>query len=289
MSSILDALNKLEAEKLRAQEALKPEDINSADAVDDLLGAGDRGSKKMNLQISPLMLIGGAVFTLLVLVGLITFIVATVMKPDPLVPPVASNPQPTLNIPVPAPEPPIETPAEPVPTESVDMTPPTPLATNPTVEDPAPAEPVQATSVPAVKIEKKPEPLPKPATTNLEETGPLDFSASNTKKAPTQAAPKALQPTMPQEDIVVASEDKPIHMYPRFSSGVQLKYGLETFKVNMVSPQSARNPYGSAIINRKKIFEGGFIDGSQVMLYKVEREGLCFEIPHTGKRYYLNF
>jgi len=312
MSSILNALNKVEEEQeqLKAQENLRPEDIDTADAVGDLLDADVRRDK-MTLQVSPMVLIGGGFLALIILVATVAFVVATVMKPESVqpsnniasLPPVVSNPTPpvetiepvtpntsdttTPTIPVeemsvpteePAPTVPATetTPQKPMTEEPADSTPPPPAPENtevtPIAETPKP--------IPAPKvIEKTPEPLPKPTSTVLDEDGPLNFKP---------ATPDTTE-SIEQSENIIAQNDKPIHIYPRFSNTLQMKYGFETFKINMVFPKSARNPYGSAIINREKVFEGNSIADSQIILYKVEKKGVAFENSRTGKRYYSKF
>ena len=302
MSSILDALNKVEEEQeqLKAQESIDPQDIDLGDAVNDFVDQ-DLLRDKMTLRVSPMMLLGGGFASFVVLVGVVAWVVASVMRPedgsvDPITS-VASNTVPTEHV-----DPIDEIPA---PNEDETLKPPpepevTPLveeraesaSTTPVVEEviaPTPAEPTVAPTAtlaatpkpdPKPMIEKTPDPLPKPTTTVLDSEGPLNFSSDppNTEAIPT--SPRAESPPV---------RDVPINTYPPFTPGVQLRYGLDTFKVNMISPKSARNPYGSAIINRKKVFEGGFIAGSQVMLYKVEKDGFALEIPRTGQRYFKSF
>ena len=311
MSSILNALNKVEEEQeqLKAQENLRPEDIDSADAVDDLLGADVRRDK-MTLQVSPMVLIGGGFLALIILVATVAFVVATVMKPESVQP---SNTIASLPPAVSNPTPPVET-IEPVTPNTSDTTtptipieemsepteefPPTPPATEATPQKPMTEDPIESTPpaapenteptpiaetpkpTPAPKvIEKTPEPLPKPTSTVLDEDGPLNFKP---------ATPDTTE-SIEQSETIIAQNNKPIHMYPRFTNTLQMKYGFETFKINMVSPQSARNPYGSAIINREKVFEGNSIADSQIILYKVEKNGVAFENSRTGKRYYSKF
>lgn len=67
------------------------------------------------------------------------------------------------------------------------------------------------------------------------------------------------------------------------------QYGLNEFTINMVNPKSDRNPYGSAIINRKKVFEDSYIAGSQLRLHKVVNNGISVEESRTGDKYFISF
>jgi len=288
MSSILDALNKVEEEQeqLKAQESTNPQDIDLDAAVNDFVEQ-DILRDKMTLNVSPMILLGGGFLTLIVIVSVVSWVVVSIMRPDDsTVPPtaVASNTvpmeyvTPIAEIPEPVTDeilkPPPEPKATPILKETIDTKPTEPIA--------SPTAKIAATPKPDPKpmIEKKPDTLPKPTTSVLDSEGPLNFNPDPPK---TETIAKS-----PEKELPV-KHDAPINSYPPFTSGVQLRYGLDNFKVNMISPKSARNPYGSAIINRKKVFEGGFIAGSQVMLYKVEKNGFAIEIPRTGERYFQSF
>lgn len=80
-----------------------------------------------------------------------------------------------------------------------------------------------------------------------------------------------------------------IRSLPPFSVGMQNQYGLDEFTINMINPKSDRNPYGSAIINRKKVYEGDEISGSQIRLHVVTDAGIAVEVSRTGDLYFARF
>lgn len=311
MSSILDALNKVEEEQqqLKAQSSDNPDDINLHEAVQDFV-EHDVLRDKMTLRVSPMLLLSGGFSVLIVLVCVVSLVVVSMIRPEAAIPtttdlaastPALKDPSPSIVAPSPEATPaPPPAPAEnaqpieeipPVAAKTPELPSPTPVVEKipePTPAIAIPAPPIKTAALPEPSptpppvpaLEKKPDPLPKPSSEVLESDEALDFSAS-----PSAAA-------TPSDPSVQESRPKPeasIRSYPPFTPGVQMSAGLDTFKVNMVSPKSDRSPYGSAIINRKKVFEGGFIAGSQVMLYKVEKDGFALEIPRTGKRYFHTF
>ena len=336
MSSILDALNKLEEEQeqLKEQESMRPEDIDSHSAVHDLVGQ-DVMRDKMTLSVRPVHLIGGGILAFVILVGVVSLVVAKIVQPAEA-PIQTANLASNLSIPIestPLEQPPIETVVPVIDSIKDDTTLPektpvtkepsnipesaTVVATTPPKEVPLVKEPPtqeaktpksttddakitttkadvpsKANSPKASKtfVEKKPEPLPPPTSNVLDKKGPLDFS-------PTPAPAKATKPVTsvkpPKQDTkkleLLAQNSAPINTYQPFTVGVQLQYGLDKFKLNMVSAKSARNPFGSAVINKIKVFEGDFISGSQVMLYQVEKNGIALEVSRTGKRYYKKY
>jgi hypothetical protein len=96
--------------------------------------------------------------------------------------------------------------------------------------------------------------------------------------APAKPAPK-----------VIAPRELDVQSLKPLPGGMITRYGLDELKINMVNPQSDRNPYGSAIINGKKVFENSYISGSQILLKKVVDDGIAVEISRTGEQFYKHF
>lgn len=95
--------------------------------------------------------------------------------------------------------------------------------------------------------------------------------------------------TRPQEPAEEPPRPRSIRSLPVLSPGVQSRYGIENLKVNMVGPVTETNPYGWALINRRKVQEGETIQGTRARLVQVEPYGIAIEITSTGERYFRAF
>ena len=82
MSSILDALNKLEEEKglARTQEMVEPETIDPREAVDEMIGR-DMMRDKFTMQVNPLTLIVGGLVSVVFVAVVVAVTVTMVLKP----------------------------------------------------------------------------------------------------------------------------------------------------------------------------------------------------------------
>lgn len=307
MSSILDALNKLEGEKERerAQKDFNPADIDPAAAALDLVEP-DALRDSMTLRVRPLTLIAGTVGFLVLVVAIVAITVSVMVKSEPgeklasVVPPVAVTPQPTPVIPEP------EVPVEQEAPEPVAIIPPPPesapeIETAQIVEEPAPI--IQS----PVKVES-PALDPKPATVvvpepiievpKAEKKVPVAVAVEKIEPAPPETIVVAKAPSLPKADPIPLIESIPdaapsdnanFLTLPRFTVALQRKHGFDKFKINMINPVSDTNPYGNAIINREKIFENAYISGNQVKLIKVTRQGIALEVARTGEKYFHDF
>lgn len=304
MSSILDALNKLEGEKERerAQQTLEPFDIDPESAAEALIEP-DALRDSVTLNIRPVTLIAGAVSLLVLIVVIVAITVSVMVDPEPqqvatAVPAILgatssqqespapdttvtanlSPPEVAAAIPEAIPEqPPVAEPevmAEPVaaiPEETTEPEPAQAKQPDPTpVSEPVEPEVLEAVPEPVVPEPVKPEPL-----VVAQATSPGTATASSPR---TESVPKPVE-----------AELINIQALPRFTVTLQRKHGLDDFKINMINPISDTNPYGNAIINRAKVFENSYIGGNQVLLKKVQKDGVAVEVVRTGEIFFHGF
>jgi len=279
MSSILDALNKLEDEKeqARAQAELDPAEIDPAAAADELIGRKTiSGSSTMTL--SPMVLAGGAVAFLLFTVAVVVITVSFMMPNTPEPQPIAAIPTKASATPAPIEEPkPTPAPVEPAAAEPEPESTPEP---EPVAAEPQPA-PVTPAPEPQATIVQRAQPTVEPEPTRTTPVRPRPI-VDNSLQPAARPVPEVTETQLP-------AQSENIQAFPPFTVELQRKHGLNEFKINMLNPESETNPYGSAIINRKKVFENSYIEGNQVRLYKVDRRGIALEVANTRKRYYLAF
>lgn len=89
------------------------------------------------------------------------------------------------------------------------------------------------------------------------------------------------------------SEEEPtvqsIAEYPMLTRADSERYADGQLRINMLRPVSSMNPYGFAFINRIKIYEGQKIDGTSLLLIGVEYGGVGVQVQDTGQRYFISF
>ncbi|MFP6582368.1 MAG: hypothetical protein VCD00_07400 [Candidatus Hydrogenedentota bacterium] len=290
MSSILDALNKLEGEKERerAQQTLEPAEIDPELAAEALIEP-DALRDSVTLNIRPVTLIAGAVSLLILIVVIVAITVSVMVDSAPQQMATADPPTTSISPPQPESTPPAM--AETVVESSTEVVAAIPeevpiaaISEETTAPEPAPVKqsdptPV-STPVEPVALEATPEPvLPEPI-----EVEPLVVAKVAAPESKTDVAPQA-QP----ETKIPEAEVLNIQALPRFTVALQRKHGLDDFKINMINPVSDTNPYGNAIINREKVFENSYIGGNQVLLKKVEKEGISVEVVRTGEFFFHGF
>lgn len=275
MSSILEALKKLEAEKNAQHIAIQePEPVYTSDQMaQSLLGYAEPSSD--GRRISPVLLVmGGGVFTMLLIgvsVALAVFVLRNIQAPDAASPPLAAVavPTPVLELPdapTPAPEPAIVADARPV---------------KPAPE--APKESPKNVVTPVVLPETvAPRPTPKP---EPRVEAPMDL-------APLPDLTEArYEPYVPKPAASVEQESAPvpddIRTLPVLSRSERSQYRLEGLTLNMLNEASATRPLGNALINLEKIFIGETLPGSNATLIEVKSHGIAIEIMSSGQRYYL--
>lgn len=275
MSSILEALKKLEAEKNAQHVAIQePEPVYTSDQMaQSLLGYAEPTREARRL--SPVLLVmGGGVFTMLLIgvsVALAVFVLRNTQAPEATAPPVAAAATPT---PVSA---------------SPDAATPTPepvlvaAATPVEVEPETPKESSRKVVTPVVLPEAAtPRPAPKPARAV---EAPVDL-------APLPDLTEArYEPYVPKPAASAAPESAPvpddIRTLPMMSRSERSQYRLEGLTINMLNEASATRPLGNALINLEKIFIGETLPGSNATLIDVKSHGIAIEIMSSGQRYYL--
>ena len=275
MSSILDALKKLEEEKARqASSGLEQGEM-------DLLreptqhGGGSRSGLKQFLLYA---------VAALILVSVSVMASVWVMQQNNTPPQQANNtPEPTT--PAVATTPAEETPApEPTAPEA------TPPASTPEVQTSVkPEEPVvvaQATPPPA-----------QPAPTQANPTSPAPEPAPVVEKpAPVQTyTPPPAKPRprpIPSPAPVVVSEvprnaaPVVIEELPILRAADVTRLGLDDITINLLRPPGDRRPIGLAIINLDKVYVGDKIPGTSARLIGVSIEGIAVESTTSGAQYF---
>ncbi len=312
MSSILDALNKLEDERefAREQENLKSEDVDAHEAAEEMIGR-DVLRDTFAMRVNPVMLIGGGLLFILVLVVVVAVSVALALRPDsPAVETVASVPLlPAADTVSAVPEPELPTTpvvesapeaagagvnqeeqAEAVESEAV-------LETETLVVD-EPGEPMVAAPeiVETVEaVEESPVETPVAPAPDVKESivvvkadpAPLPLVVEEIAEAAPVAREPELIAKVPEQTPLQAEIN--VMTLPIFSEDLQHKFGLDDMTINMVNPESVRNQYGSAVINHKKVYEKAYILESQVRLLKVVDDGIAVEVSRTGGRYFMEY
>ena len=291
MSSILDALNKLEDEKefAREQENLKPENVDAREAAEEMIGR-DVLRDTFALRANSVMLIGGGLAFIFVLVVVVAVSVALVLRPESGgVETVASVPPPPAAesvSAVPGPETTLSAPEE-VEAEA--------KAAVAEVEAAPVVEEVVETAVAAEEIVASKEVVEQVVIETPAVEAPA--AAPTTPATPVAEEVAAVPVVVVREAVQIPKRPEPkplpveinVMTLPLFTEVMQHKYGLDELTINLVKPQSPRNQYGSAVINRKKVYEDAYIAGSQIRLIKVVNDGIAVEVSRTGEKYFIEY
>lgn len=306
MSSILDALNKLEQEKAQVEVPEEIErDIDPRQAARELIG-GAPGQGR-TLRLTPAAMLAGATMFMVAMIAISVGITVVILGGRTSTAPVQSA----------AAVPAIVTERE---VENAAV-----------VEQPAPVtpepEPVAVAAV--VPVEQKPEPVEVivPVVEKVEVVQ-APIAVVETAPAPIEAVAIAPMPVEPVEEmrspepvpvrepeavvsrpaiaepepivetpVVVARRDpvvepKPVPItdmrkLPPLTIAVTQRYGADPILINMISPASANRPHAYAIINRIKVTVGDPIGNSRLRLVQVENHGIAVEAG--GERFYVPF
>lgn len=273
MSSILEALKKLEAEKNAQQVAVEiPEPAYTSDQMaQSLLGNYVDAAPGPRRTSPALLILGGSLFTLL-LVGVTVSLAVFVVRN-------ASN----APAPVVATSAPLPLPVEPVAQPSASTT--TAPSTSPPMvktEVPVKAPKELVASTPAPRA--KPKPAPEP------DTEPLPNIPLVATSTPALSETR-YEPYVPKPAAEVARDSAPlpddIRKLPMLTRGERSKYRLEGLTINMLNEASSTRPLGNALINLEKIFIGETLPGSNATLIDVKSHGIAIEIMSTHQRYYI--
>lgn len=305
MSTILDALRKVEREK-KAARRQHAAPVDDATAARELVGGYGR---KATVELSPKHLMAGIAIAGCVIIGVSVGLslwfasrpAATAALQVAAAPPNLPMPEPqrteaavteAASRPVPAdpPSPP------PVPVVTAAVAPevrvpaPKPAPTPPPVPAPATPAPPPATAaddmaaqtVPAVVVEELPDapappvpsgqqwPLPEEPV-SMARVAPVPVSApaepARTERAPYDASQRSSLPLMNETD--------------------RRRFGLSGTKINMVRPVTDANPYASVIINLVPVQVGEVIPNSRVRVIAVYIDGIVVETVAEGERYFM--
>lgn len=317
MSSILDALKKVEQEKAEANGA-EEKPFSHETAEQDLLG--DRPTRAGTLsRLSPVFIAVAGIVLVGVVVAVSVSVAILLTRPAasptqvaqqtlapaiqpavPLVSHPAPQPQPTASPTEPV-TPPAPTP-QPAPQVVVAaVPPPAPQSPAPPAAPPAPAPvttlspqtPQQPLEVPA--IAKSEEPLP-------ETTGVRTKVAKRTEKpkpgvmrlgeAPVQSVPPegASEPSA-EPKATPARAPIPVDLLtlPVLKESDKERLGLGDIRINMVRPANRAHPYASAIINLQPVHIGEHIPDTAAVLIGVDTRAVAIEIRSSGERFHIRF
>lgn len=298
MSSILDALNKLEQEKAQVEQE-EERDIDPRQAARELIGG--RPGRPGAVRLTPAALLLGAVVFMGAMIAVsVGVTIAIVGRTAPAADPVQTQPvaaQPEIVVPVAETPPPTP---EPQPEPRVAAVVPSAVTPEPEPE-PAPVEVV----APPVEQERKEAPVrvaaiaPPPPKAEPVASAPVEKPVEPVREPEPiiEAAPEP-EPVVEQAPVVTARREpvaapKPapvvtdIRKLPPLTLAVSQRYGSEPILINMISPASPTRPYPYAIINRIKVTVGDPIGGSRLRLVEVENHGIAVE--GGGQRYYVAF
>lgn len=252
MSTILDALKKLEQEK----ESHAPPPVASIARIaldDDGFDDSDAGRRRGGPGKS-ILAWGGALVAAVVATGWIT---ANVMS--------ARMARATVDAPsrTGTAQAPIR--ADAVVDAKTDELPPEPTVS--ALEFPEPTESVAASYVELVEI---PKPIPMPPA--------LPRAASKTVQPPPTLPEKRAEPELPGDidlsTLAILTETE------------RVRLGLPVLKINIVGMPSRQNPRAAALINMQKVYVGEYIPNTNARLIGIELRGVGIEVD--GRRYYLS-
>ncbi len=260
MSSILDALRKLEQEKATREQSVASTPVRELALEPELDLSGERRRRSSPAKTAFLLLGGG-----LVTVGIGAGVVAAavmVSRRDAPVQRVAASP--------PSQAAALSTTVKPVQVAAPDDE-----------LDAAESKPVKVASAAAPKqvTAKKPEAQPKPA------PGPAPATAKLEPALPAPEKPSnAVKNDPPPPASTAAGID--IEKLPILSESVRVRLALPPLTINIVGIPNSRNPRASALINMQKVYVGENIPGTSARLIDVSLRGVSVDV--NGQRYFLS-
>lgn len=321
MSSILDALKKLEEEKAaRKAESEGANAFAPETPPEPVLGESTRPQRQREeVRLTPkTLLIGAAVMSLLLVLVSVSVSMALVRGSAPSqvvnapsggVAALAANsavaPGPPAAAPAAIPAPAPGSFAEATPAAPVHATAPAPAAAAPEAEAPKLAEPkvAEPKAEPKVPEPKAARPAPEKMRVAKTETAlPEQPSAPAPKpkpKAPEPAPapesepePEPARKPAPEPEVtsIEAKDVAPVgnlKELPVLRTSDRISYGLENMRVNFLREATPSRPTAMAVINLNKIHIGEVIPNTKARLIAVERGGIGIEMADTGKRFYV--
>ena len=273
MSSILDALKKLESEKSGKERPVERANSEAVAAERDLTRRRRNQPEGEMIRISSMVLIlsGLAVIAVLVAVSAVAALIivrasdgqrfaesAQTLTSAPPIPTAPFQPVPAADI----------TPAVPVPA------PLKPVSSEPAVEGAAlpiaPIEPVAPTAEPVARVEPGPPVVAE--------------SAPRVPKAAPERAPAAeALPDQARVEAPIGEVD--LTTLPVLTEVERIRLGLPRMKINIVGLPTKRQPRPSALIDFEKVYLGEYIKNSRARLIAVDLRGIGIEIGEN--RYFM--
>ena len=262
MSSILDALRKLEQEKATREEVAAATPVRQLALEQDFDLDRDREPRSYTKAVVV------SVVALLVLVSIGAGATAAVSiglrRNEPIQQKVASA------VPV--------SPPVPQPSQTTTTVQPVDVLDAPMESAAAETKPVKVvTAAPKETPAKKMEPAAPKAKT---ETTP----AAKPAAAPVVVATNTKPATETPAEAAKPAEDE-IDKLPILSESVRVRLGLPALKINIVGIPNTRNPRASTLINMQKVFQGETIPGTSARLMAVDLRGVVLDV--NGQRYFL--
>ncbi|MBM3289072.1 MAG: hypothetical protein FJY92_02880 [Candidatus Hydrogenedentes bacterium] len=283
MSSILDALRKLEQEKtVREREAGPSPGVREL-ALEPDYDDDDRGPATSRVRTA-FFVFGGAVVVAGIGAGLVAAS-TMVLRRDTPVQQAAANTQIQQPATATGPSNPASgaasaqtTTVKPVQVASLDRQP------APAPAKPAPAPPKQIAlkkpDAPAAK------PAPQPAPVKPEPAPPAAGTSPAIVPTSDTASPVANPATPATTDPAPATPEQNIDKLPILSEAVRVRLGLPALQINIVGIPNNRNPRASALINMQKVYVGENIPGTSARLIDVNLRGVAVDV--NGQRYFLS-
>jgi hypothetical protein len=272
MSSILEALKKLEAEKaarLAGEEEATAEFVPER-AAETLAPPPPPPGAQRHVPASTL-LIGGILFALVLVV--VSALVSLAIVRHSVKPAVVASAPPVPAQPAPQPQASKPEPAKPQ-------------------SAPKPVEPPKPAPKPEKKVVLDPNPpdqqLP-PLNVNIPEekapSVPVAPAGGAAEKNTAKEAAALKLPEIPAAKAPLEAID--IKKLPILKSSDRARYGLENMRLNVLREASESRPHGLAIINLNKVYIGEVIPGTRARLIDVKSYGIGIEMADTGERFYV--
>lgn len=306
MSSILDALKKIERDKRESQ---RPVRVDPETAERELIADGTSHEDYV-LRLTPGRIAAGAVAVVLIFAAISVGVSWTVFRPAErnAIDTAASQASPSaFEQPSPAPV----APESSVP--SVDVTnasggqpghvsggsaqetriPAGPLAEAAVDAPPAPETPAPASVEPAAEpAAKRGSAAAPPAEENVDVPDPPQGGETPPQVAladsPASAAwqPASTSPAVNNAPEVTASSDtRHISALPLLTEQVRQRHGLPRLRINGISASSLKKPRPSVIINMLPVYKGETIPDTNAVVVDMDMTGVAVEID--GKRYFV--
>lgn len=287
MSSILEALKKLEAEK-HAQavpvEAPLPEtDYTSG----TLLGAIAMPGGERNRLLPVTLLLAGGLFAVL-LIGVSVLLALLLLQNRDLTGTRTQTAQ--------APEAAVAQPDTPVDAVLIETIPeetasPEATADPGAVETPESAPEVQAAPMVTTPVEVAVTAAPVPVRTPPRTSSPAPAPARTEMASLVPESEVRYEPytPLPEESNSEAPRPLPadIRKLPMPTRSEREQYRIDNLALNMLNEANDLRPTGNAIINLEKVFVGETLPGSNAKLIDVQSHGIAIEIMSTRQRYYI--